>query len=90
MFFLFGYFINLLGLYFDYLLNCLIFLECWIVDILLILFIFLFLGIKYICEERKIEVDREWEERKNNDKWLLKEKLLDFLKVLLVFVSKKI
>lgn len=53
------------------------------------IYFILFLGIKYICEERKIEVDREWEERKNNDKWLLKEKLMDFLKVLLVFVSKK-
>lgn len=49
----------------------------------------LFSGTKHIREERKTEADREREERKNNDKRPLKEKLLDFPKALLVLVCKK-
>lgn len=59
MFFLFGYFINLFGLYFDYLLNCLIYLMLNSKYVIDFIYFILFLGIKYICEERKIEVDRE-------------------------------
>lgn len=86
---LFGYPTNLPGLHPDYLLNCPTYLECRIVDISLILFILLFSGTKHIREERKTEADREREERKNNDKRPLKEKLLDFPKALLVLVCKK-
>lgn len=88
---LFGYPTNLPGLHPDFLLNLSdLFRMPNSKHVIDFIYSILFSGTKHIREERKTEADREREERKNNDKRPLKEKLLDFPKALLVLVSKKI